>query len=138
MTFIEPMINAGRREVGYERLDRGDKGSQGLGAVERTLLVTANGTEILTRRVMSRRDQARRQPSRRLQDSQAQLDQQFRQGAEVSALLRAARASLTRPSRSYSTPSPGQNAGSGQFALGAAGRGRLWPGSFTPLAISTF
>ena len=78
-------------------------------------------------------------PRRRLQDSQAQLDQQFRQGAEVSALLRA-RASLfdsalTELFNTQPWPKTGDQGNLPLALLAVGGYGR---GSFTPLAISTF
>lgn len=77
-------------------------------------------------------------PRRRLQDSQAQLDQQFSQGAEVSALLRA-RASLfdsalTELFNTHPWPRAGDQGDPPLALLAVGGYGR---GNSTPLAIST-
>ena len=80
-------------------------------------------------------------PRRRLQDSQAQLDQQFRQGAEVSALLRA-RASLfdsalTELFNTQPWPKTGDqgNLPLALLAVGGYGRGELHPFSDIDILI---
>ena len=144
MTFtIEPMINAGRREVkllkdGWTVVTKDHKASA---QWEHTLLVTANGAEILTRQVMKRRDQARRQPSAPAPRTARRSSQQFRQGAEVSALLRA-RASLfdsalTELFNTQPWPKTGDqgNLPLALLAVGGYGRGELHPFSDIDILI---
>ncbi len=80
-------------------------------------------------------------PRRRLQDSQAQLDQQFSQGAEVSALLRA-RASmfdsaLTELFNAHPWPREGSfgDPPLALLAVGGYGRGELHPFSDIDILI---